>query len=73
MTSQHLAVVREAGFVKVRKDGNRRLYRADKEALGPLRAVLEVMWSDLLGGLATVVERDHAAAVERDRGEGRDD
>ncbi|HTJ37185.1 MAG TPA: metalloregulator ArsR/SmtB family transcription factor, partial [Dactylosporangium sp.] len=33
--SQHLAVLRKAGLVSVRKDGNRRLYRADRAALGP--------------------------------------
>ncbi len=38
--SQHLAVLRKAGLVSVRKDGNRRLYRADRAALGPLAAWL---------------------------------
>lgn len=56
--SQHLAVLRRAGFVDVRPDGNRRLYRANKQALGPLRAVLETMWSDTLGELARVIEED---------------
>jgi DNA-binding transcriptional ArsR family regulator len=56
--SQHLAVLRRAGFVDVRPDGNRRLYRANKQALGPLRAVLETMWSDTLGELAHVIEED---------------
>lgn len=56
--SQHLAVLRESGFVDVRADGNRRLYRANKEALGPLREVLETMWSETLDELAQVVERD---------------
>ena len=36
--SQHLAVLRRAGFVSVRKDGNLRYYTADREALGPLRS-----------------------------------
>jgi DNA-binding transcriptional ArsR family regulator len=34
--SQHLARLREAGFVTVRRDGKQRLYRADRERLGPL-------------------------------------
>jgi len=58
--SQHLAVLRGAGFVDVRPAGNRRLYRANKQALGPLRAVLETMWSDTLGELARVIEEDES-------------
>ncbi len=54
--SQHLTVLKRAGFVNVRPEGNRRLYSADKEALGPLRVVLETMWSDTLGALADAVE-----------------
>lgn len=54
--SQHLGVLRRAGFVTVEKDGNRRLYRADKDALGPLRTVLEEMWSDTLVELASAIE-----------------
>jgi DNA-binding transcriptional ArsR family regulator len=56
--SQHLAVLRESGFVEVRAEGNRRLYRANKEALGPLRIVLEEMWEGVLDDLATAVEED---------------
>jgi DNA-binding transcriptional ArsR family regulator len=54
--SQHLGVLRHSGFVDVRRDGNRRLYRANKDALGPLRAVLETMWSDTLDDLARTIE-----------------
>jgi DNA-binding transcriptional ArsR family regulator len=56
--SQHLAVLREAGFVTVRKDGNRRYYRVDQEGLGDLRAVLEAMWSSTLDRLAGTIEAD---------------
>jgi DNA-binding transcriptional ArsR family regulator len=58
--SQHLAVLRDVGFVEVRADGNRRLYRANKPALGPLRTVLEEMWSDALDVLAHTIEEDEA-------------
>jgi DNA-binding transcriptional ArsR family regulator len=54
--SQHLSVLREAGLVTVRKDGNRRLYHADKDRLGPLRQVLETMWSMVLDDLARSIE-----------------
>lgn len=56
--SQHLAVLRGAGFVTVRRDGNRRLYQADRDRLGPLREVLEVMWSDALNDLAETIAAD---------------
>jgi DNA-binding transcriptional ArsR family regulator len=56
--SQHLAVLRDAGFVRVRRDGVRRFYRADRERLGPLAAVLEAMWSTTLDRLAEAVEAD---------------
>lgn len=59
--SQHLSVLRDAGFVTVRRDGNRRLYMADKTGLGPLRQVLETMWSQSLDDLAGVIEADISA------------
>lgn len=58
--SQHLAVLRNAGFIDVRADGNRRLYRTNKQGLGPLRAVLEEMWSGALDDLASAIEEDEA-------------
>lgn len=54
--SQHLAVLREAELVQVRKDGNRRIYRADQDALEPYRSVLEPMWRETLGNLASAIE-----------------
>ncbi len=56
--SQHLGVLRDAGFVSVRPEGRTRLYRADRNALGPLRPMLEKMWSESLDRLVELVERD---------------
>jgi DNA-binding transcriptional ArsR family regulator len=56
--SQHLGVLRDAGFVTARRDGNRRLYRADQARLGALAQVLEAMWKETLDQLAEAVERD---------------
>jgi DNA-binding transcriptional ArsR family regulator len=56
--SQHLGVLREAGFVSVRRDGRTRLYRAERTALGPLRPMLEKMWSESLDRLAQLVEEE---------------
>jgi DNA-binding transcriptional ArsR family regulator len=54
--SQHLGVLRDAGFVRMRRAGNQRFYRADRERLGPLAKALEAMWSDALDRLAEAVE-----------------
>lgn len=56
--SQHLGVLREAGFVSVRRAGSHRFYRADRRALGPLADALEAMWSSSLDRLAAAVEAD---------------
>jgi DNA-binding transcriptional ArsR family regulator len=56
--SQHLGVLRSAGFVRVRKAGNRRLYLADRQRIGPLKAVLEAMWRTNLERLASAIEEE---------------
>ena len=58
--SQHLSVLRQAGLVEVRREGNHRYYRAQKEQLGSLRSVLEEMWSETLDTLSQAIERDMA-------------
>ena len=42
--SQQLKVLKQAGLVEVRADGNRRLYRARREGLAQLRAFLDDFW-----------------------------
>jgi DNA-binding transcriptional ArsR family regulator len=54
--SQNLGVLRRAGVVTERRDGTRRLYRADRDALGPLADVLAAMWETDLERLATLAE-----------------
>src|SRR5689334_13919710 len=56
--SQHLGVLRDAGFVSVRARGNQRFYRADHERLGALAPVLEAMWAASLDRLADAIERE---------------
>src|ERR671924_287041 len=56
--SQHLGVLRKAGFVSVRRDGRARFYQADRRALGPLRPVLETLWSQSLDRLASLIEEE---------------
>lgn len=55
--SQNLNVLREAGLVSERRDGRRRLYRAEPRALGPLAAALREMWKADLESLKREVER----------------
>jgi DNA-binding transcriptional ArsR family regulator len=59
--SQHLGILRDAGFVQLRRDGNRRLYLANRDRLGPLAQALEAMWTDTLDRLADAVESDVGA------------
>lgn len=61
--SQHLRVLREAGLVTVRAEGNRRLYRARAERLAELRAMLDDFWGDRLDALRAALA---ATAAERD-------
>jgi DNA-binding transcriptional ArsR family regulator len=56
--SQHLGVLRDAGFVSVRRAGRTRLYRADRKALGPLRPMLEKMWNEKLDRLVSLIEKE---------------
>lgn len=56
--SQHLKVLREAGLVAVRVDGNRRLYSLDFARVGALRSFLDEFWTDRLTALKSVAEGD---------------
>jgi DNA-binding transcriptional ArsR family regulator len=60
--SQHLRILEQAGALSVRRDGRRRLYRARRTALRPVRAYLERLWTDQLDRL-----RDLAEAEEKTR------
>jgi DNA-binding transcriptional ArsR family regulator len=54
--SQHLKVLRDAGLMKVRIDGSRRLYRVDFEGIKKLRAELDAFWETSLEALTRTVE-----------------
>ncbi len=56
-TSQHLRVLREAGLVRVRADGNRRLYRSDPVRLEELRAALDAFWGERLARMRDEAEQ----------------
>lgn len=54
--SQHLKVLRDAGLVKGRVDGRRRLYRVDGAGLDRLRRELESYWGPALAALKDAAE-----------------
>ena len=54
--SQHLRVLREAGLVRERRQGTRRLYRARPEGLAELRAWLRDFWDERLLRLRDAAE-----------------
>ena len=56
--SQHLKILREAGLVTERRSGTRRLYAANPQALGELRAAIEAMWHEALGGMAAAIDEE---------------
>lgn len=55
--SRHLGVLRDAGFVRVRRQGKQRYYQTDISNLGILKDVLEHMWSGQIDRLAALAER----------------
>jgi DNA-binding transcriptional ArsR family regulator len=56
--SQHLKVLKDAGLITERRNGTRRLYVANPQALGELRAAIEAMWQEALGGMAAVLDEE---------------
>ena len=54
--SQHLKVLRDAGLVRGRIDGRRRLYRVDPEGLARLRRELDAYWGPALAALKDAAE-----------------
>ena len=56
--SQHLKILRDAGLVVQRKDGRRRLYSANRRALGALGQLLEAYWQHQLEALKPLAEQE---------------
>ena len=65
--SQHLGVLREAELVLERRDGTRRLYKANHAEMARLRGFLDGYWTESLQRL-----RDLAEAAEQMPQEARD-
>jgi DNA-binding transcriptional ArsR family regulator len=59
--SRHLRVLRESALVRFRKDGTKRLYRLDADALNEVTAWAEQMqafWNDRLDALERHLDED---------------
>lgn len=54
--SQHLKVLKDTNLVTERREGTRRMYRANYESLAELREYLGWMWDQGLANLKRVVE-----------------
>ena len=58
--SQHLKVLKEAGLIRERRQGTRRLYVADPQTLGELRTAIEAMWRDALAGMMASIDKEES-------------
>jgi DNA-binding transcriptional ArsR family regulator len=56
--SQHLRVLKEAGLVRERRDGTRRVYRVDPDGLGELRDYFDDFWSEALAAFKVAAEEE---------------
>ena len=56
--SQHLKALKAAGLITERRQGTRRIYTVNPQALGELRAAIEAMWREALGGMAARVDEE---------------
>jgi DNA-binding transcriptional ArsR family regulator len=56
--SQHLAVLKEAGLLRERRQGTQRLYTTTPEALRELTAFIEAFWDDRLARLKAAAEAE---------------
>jgi DNA-binding transcriptional ArsR family regulator len=55
--SQHLKVLKDAGLVIDRREGNRRIYQLNPEGVGALRAYLDQFWNRALVAFKAAAER----------------
>jgi DNA-binding transcriptional ArsR family regulator len=61
--SQHLGILKEAELIVERRDGTRRLYRANHGQMDRLRRFLDDYWTDSMQRLQHLAE-----AAEREKG-----
>src|SRR5690242_11256437 len=59
--SQHLKVLKEAGLVRERPEGTRRIYEIDPNGLGALRRWLDQFWDEALEAFQAEAEARQAS------------
>jgi DNA-binding transcriptional ArsR family regulator len=57
--SQHLKVLKDAGLVTDRAEGNRRVYQIDPTGVSELRAYLEHFWDQSLASFKQAAQRKY--------------
>ena len=55
--SQHLRILKDAGLVSDRRDGNRRIYAVRRDGLEALRIQLDQFWNDALTNFKVLVDQ----------------
>lgn len=69
--SQHLRVLKEAGLVRERRHGTRRLYRARPETISEVRRFLEAFWDQSLQRLKIEAEAEDRRKTRKTTRRGR--
>jgi len=65
--SQHLKALKDAGLVKDRSEGTRRVYYIDPVGLGELRRWLDGFWDDALEAFKNEVEQPESPLSRKKR------
>ncbi len=63
--SQHLKTLKDAGLVKDRSEGTRRVYYIDPDGLGDLRRWLDGFWDGALEAFKNEVEKPDSSPVRK--------
>lgn len=66
--SQHLKVLLDAGLVTLRREGTKRYYRANHQAMVAVRQVIEAFWDERLALLKDAAEAEQQAQRKPDDG-----
>ena len=64
--SQHLKVLKDAGLVRDRAVGTRRLYEVDARGIEALRAYFDRFWTDALDAFKRAAEETYAEKKENE-------
>jgi DNA-binding transcriptional ArsR family regulator len=62
--SQHLKVLKEAGLVVDRAEGNRRIYVVDVDGVGAMRSYLDRFWNRSLAAFKAAAELNDSKEVQ---------